>query len=225
MNRISIRITNHREIAKKFTNITETRSPALLLSSVRLMLQRNFNSMKNQMIAEFLNLKVTQEIMAGPNASNISGTLSTLSGADYGNLFSFIGFNSSDSPIDVIIEILQSTKLVYVKSIPRYIDFYIDIPTAQTIFEATPMPWADGRSWAQGIEQGISGLGLYIYKSGGAGSSSRSGTAIQTRFGSQSKSRPGLTSFRKTEYGRFNNQPYISSFINEWSKKFSDIKI
>jgi len=224
MNRITIRVTNTKELAQKIFTITETQSPAAVLSSVRLLIQRSFNSMKNQMIADFLNLKITEEIMAGPHASNISGTLATLSGLDYGNLFSFIGFEQGSNPIDVIVEILQSTELVYVKSIPRYIEFEIHMPTAQMIFNATPMPWADGRSWAQGIEQGISGLGLYIYKSEGV-QKSRSGTAIQTHFGSRSDSRPGLAPKRRTEYGRFNNKQYISAFINDWNNKFNKITL
>ena len=43
----------------------------------------------------------------------------------------------------------KHTKL-YLKSIG--VEFNVSIPTAQDIFAITPLPWATGRSWAEGIE-------------------------------------------------------------------------
>jgi hypothetical protein len=49
--------------------------------------KRKFKEIKAEMIKEFLSHPVTQEIMGGPTASNISGTLGGVT-----NLFAFIGF-------------------------------------------------------------------------------------------------------------------------------------
>jgi hypothetical protein len=69
------------------------------------------------------------------------------------------------------------------------------------------MPWASGRSWASGIEKGISGLG-YLLRN--RSSLSRSGQAVQSSV--------------KIRSGSFKNTPYISAIINKYSKKFSQLK-
>jgi len=65
---------------------------------IRKSFQKAFQKKKNEMIADFLNHPVTLEIKGGISATNISGTLSGGSG----NLFSFIGFDSKDDPIEPI---------------------------------------------------------------------------------------------------------------------------
>ena len=54
---------------------------------------KKIEKLKKEMMANFLRLPVTKEILAGSTSSNISGTL-----GGYGNLFTFIGFNQGDSP-------------------------------------------------------------------------------------------------------------------------------
>ena len=82
-----------------------------------------------------------------------------------------------------------------------------DIPTAAQIFSITPMPWAIGRSWARGIETGISGLGYYLKKT----KNSRSGLGIQS---STNQVRPGTV---------FKNTRYISDLINRFSKDLKNL--
>ena len=52
---------------------------------------------KQDFLDEFENHPVTAEILGGESSSNLSGTL-----GGYGNLFSFIGFDSSDEPVGSI---------------------------------------------------------------------------------------------------------------------------
>ena len=156
------------------------------------------------MIKEFLEHPVTREIMEGPSASNISGTLQGVT-----NLFAFIGFDEGDQPVLPIIALLESTEISYrkeVKSRGLGVSFDISLPNAEEIFAITPLPWATGRSWAEGIERGISGLGYLLRKSGG-----RSGAAVQSRV-------------NKVRGGRFQNLPYISSFIKKYKKRFEQLK-
>ena len=68
------------------------------------------------------------------------------------------------------------------------------------------MPWATGRSWAKGIETGISGIGYYLKKT----KNSRSGLGIQ----SQTKIRSDI---------RFKNTKYISDLINKFEKQLNDL--
>ena len=158
---------------------------------------------KKEMIKDFLKLDITREILAGPGSSNISGTL-----GGYGNLFSFIGFGLGDNPIDPIITLLDQTSYRFTNLSTRgQIKLIITLPSPQDIFAVTPLPWAPGISWAQRVERGLSGLGQYLNK---PSDSSRSGAGIQAH--------------KSIRSGGFRNSPYISSFINKWTKKFLKIE-
>ena len=166
--------------------------------------KEKFKRIKQEMIKEFLGHPVTIEIMEGPSAANISGTLQGVT-----NLFAFIGFDEGDQPVLPIIALLESTDILYRKEVRTKglgVSFDISFPTAEEIFAITPLPWATGRSWAEGIERGISGLGYLLRKSGG-----RSGAAVQSRV-------------NKVRGGRFQNLPYISSFIKKYRKRFEQLK-
>lgn len=165
--------------------------------------KKRFDDLKKDMIKEFLSNPVTIEISSGPTSTNISGTLGGKS-----NLFAFIGFNSGEDPIKPILEILESINFKNNGNSKKGIgiEYSVDIPSPDAIFAVTPMPWATGRSWARGIETGISGLGYLLNKSSGK---SRSGVAIQT-------SKP-------VRRGGFKNVPYISALIRKYEKKFKQL--
>ena len=90
------------EVTKKLVKDT----PRLVLPQSRKLIKSSFLKKKSQMIADFLNHPVTQEIKGGIGATNISGTLGGVT-----NLFSFIGFEQGDDPITPIVEMLQSTTI------------------------------------------------------------------------------------------------------------------
>lgn len=164
-----------------------------------------FQKIKNQMISEFLNHPVTIELKGGLNASNISGTLRGRNG----NLFSFIGFNSGEDPTKAIEEVLQSTEFRFSRLTTKSIEFSVSVPDAKEVFAATPMPWAPGRSWAKGIESGISGLGYYLNK---VTADSRSGRGVQT-------------SKKISEGSRFKNTQYMSAILKKYKKQFENIQL
>lgn len=164
--------------------------------------KKNFDKTKEEMIKEFLSDPVTVEILSGSSSANISGTLNGVS-----NLFAFIGFNSGDTPIDPILDLLNGITYKDGGVSKKGRKFDIIIPTSIDIFSVTPMPWAAGRSWAKGIETGISGLGYLLNKST---SSSRSGVAIQAKS--------------SVRGGGFNNRPYISALLKKYKKKFKEIR-
>jgi hypothetical protein len=174
-------------------------SAKVLKSRLYKSIHQEFNTIKQQMILDFLSLPVTEEIAAGPDSSNVSGTLS-----GKGNLFGFIGFEELDKPIEPIIDLLESSDIVIREGSDYLVT--ITIPSAASIFNATPMPWATGRSWAKGIESGISGLGFYINKSGAG------------------RSTAGFQSSKKSQGGNFKRVQYISAFIQKYIKQFSSIK-
>jgi hypothetical protein len=179
-------------------------APRVLKAPFKKEIDKKFKRIKNEMIKEFLQLPVTQELMQGPDGANISGTLNGVI-----NLFAFIGFDKGDQPILPIIDALENTSIQFSKSLnrPKIGNQYnVFLPTAEDIFRITPMPWATGRSWAQGIERGISGLGFLLRKN----NKGRSGAAIQSRV--------------KVRGGRFKNTAYISAFIKKYRKRFEELK-
>lgn len=118
---------------------------------------------KIEMIAEFDNHPVTKEIEEGITAKNGSKTLS-----GYGNLFSFIGFNQGETPIqklrDLLIEKTDIDITPEIKTNDEEISYMylIILPNQKEIEEATQMPWENGKSWALSIEKGISGFSNYV---------------------------------------------------------------
>jgi hypothetical protein len=163
-------------------------------------LSKEIDEMIKEMVKNFLSLGVTKEILGGPMAQNTSGTL-----GGYGNLFSFIGFPEGSRPIDPIVGLLQQTSYRFTNLTPRgTMEITITLPSTADIFRATPLPWAPGISWAQRIEVGLSGLGMYMDKPKG-----RSGGGVQAS--------------KKIRTGRFSNSPYISAFLKEWQSKFLKI--
>jgi len=166
------------------------------------LLIKEFEEMKKEMVKDFLSLPVTREISAGPTASNISRTLQ-----GYGNLFTFIGFDFGSNPIAPIVQLLEKTKIEIFNPNPRgTIKVRIEMPSNKDIFAITPLPWATGISWAQSIEQGLSGLGWYMKKKS---DSSRSTEGIQIN--------------NKIRNVKFSNTKYISHFLTKWNKKFLSI--
>ena len=189
---------------KNITTSLISQSPKIARVQVQKQGKAAFQKIKNRMIAEFLNHPVTIELKQGIDASNISGTLG---GAT--NLFSFIGFNSGSDPTKDIENVLQTARFEYAKARLKTIEFSIYIPDPKDVFDATPMPWAPGRSWAKGIESGISGLGYYLKVTR---DNSRSGLGIQ----SSKKVRGGA---------KFKNTKYISALLKKYRKEFENLQL
>jgi len=182
----------------------QRQAPKELRRSFEKEIKDKFKKIKNELIKEFLSDPVTIEILQGSGGTNISGTLGGVS-----NLFAFIGFSSGEQPISPILQSLENIQITYNKEIRKRgigVEFDVSMPTAQDIFSITPLPWASGRSWAEGIERGLSGLGYLLRKDGG-----RSGAAVQSRV-------------NKIRSGRFQNRPYISALIKKYTKRFEDLQ-
>lgn len=178
-------------------------TPALARVQVQNEFRKSFQKIKTKMMAEFYAHPVTREIQAGAESNNISGTLGGVT-----NLYSFIGFEKGTDPIAAIEEILYKTDFTFSRVTNKSVEFSVYIPDPEEIFAVTPMPWAAGRSWAKGIESGISGLGYHLRTSRG----SRSGKGIQAK----NKVRGGA---------KFKNTQYITALINKYKKEFNNIQV
>ena len=157
---------------------------------------------KNNLIEAFNNHEVTREIAAGPKASNTSGTL-----GGYGNLFSFIGFDAGSDPIAPVKELLNEIEVRNIKRNGEEYHATVKYPSQNEIKKATPLPFETGRSWALGIESGISGFTQYIY----------------TKFLS-GRSKEGVQSNRRSNSGSFKKQDYLNSLLQDFIKKIKGNK-
>lgn len=164
-------------------------------------IQRVAAAANKKLLREFLEHEITREISMGPDAPNISGTLS-----GYGNLFSFIGFESGDDPIGPIVDYLSdSIKIRAIIETGKKFNviFRISLPSKEEIEQISELPWAD-RSWVFAMEQGLSGLGQYLHDTYGF-ESSRSETGIQIRGNIEDR-------------GTFKNQAYMSEMLRNIAK-------
>lgn len=118
-----------------------------------------FKVAHRRMLGEFNASEVTKEIEAGPLSENISGTI----GGGYGNLYSFIGFDvSKENPIEPLRRVLENANFNITTRRGRNWYFKIQPPSKVAIENATIMEW-EHSSWAEGIEEGISGLNNYMF--------------------------------------------------------------
>ena len=162
---------------------------------------------KERLISDFLNHPVTIELNNGPKGyTNPSNTL----GNSYGNLYSFIGFEEGTDPIKPILDILLLIDINMVQVGDNLFIKTTGFPTPQKIWDATPMPWQEGRSWAKGIEEGISGLNYYLFSNSKSFPMSRSGTGVQLK----KQISTGLKFERKT---------YISKLLNKYKSLFKNL--
>ena len=168
-------------------------------------ISKKAEELKRMMISEFMSHPVTVEIKAGPYAGNYTDTLVGVNG---GNLFSFIGFRQDSDPIAPILNKLNEIKIT---SKTDYNSSFLNIsmPKIEDIWEVTPMPWQEGRSWAKGIESGISGLNYYLFSNEERLKNSRSGSAIQSE-----KSRSGA---------RYMPTQYLTTLFKKYRTKFSSL--
>ena len=164
-------------------------------------IEEKIKEAQKHLLENFEKHPVTIEIAAGPQGTNVSGTLGGI-----GNLFSYIGFSSGDKPLGPIRLMLKQYDIKFHHS-KKKTTINITVPTTTEIFRATPLPWATGRSWAKGIETGISGLGTYLNIDSAR---SRSGTGIQTKA--------------KQRAGRFKNRTYLSSLLKNYYKEIKKIE-
>ncbi len=167
--------------------------------AIEIRLRPLFNQIRQEMLDEFTNHPVTQEIDMGPKLGWNSPFL-----GGYGDLYSFIGFNKDDNPTEPIKKLIKGLRFFTVFS--KGLDHKFEIrffPAMEDIEQVTPMPWASGRSWAKGIESGISGLGQYLNKEH---SSSRSSAGIQVQ--------------KKIRGGQFRPTKYMSDILNRYRAKF-----
>jgi hypothetical protein len=137
--------------------------------------ESKLQSEKNEFLNEFENHPVTEEIKAGPNSKNISMTL-----GGYGNLFSFIGFENNFDPTSPVSFLIRKIRLIKTSLSKKskngsVVSFRVLVPSLEDFRKNSPMPWAAGRSWLEGVERGISGFGYYISRA----LSGRSGGGVQ----------------------------------------------
>lgn len=151
-------------------------SSALIAKKIAPIVEEKIKQEQQKTVEEFLSHPVSQELSSGANASNTSGLLN-----GYGNLFSFIGFEKGTDPISPISEILKRRINYSIKPTNAKGGYVIiaEIPSKEEIFAETKVGWLSGKSWADGIERGLSGLNRFLYDESYEFKNSRSGSGVQ----------------------------------------------
>lgn len=195
-----------RNTKKDIAKLVDFRRSFEYIKEIKTLTQEYFEQLKSELIEEFESHKVTQEIDAGENSQNISGTLDGI-----GNLYTFIGFDATSNP-DPLEPIRKAFSKIQLTAVIISRDgssrSTILYPSPDDIFRITPLPWAEGRSWAKGIESGMSGFGKYL--------------SLEEES-PKSRSGKGLQAKPKIRGGKFSNTPYISSMIRSFEKNIKNL--
>lgn len=159
---------------------------------------------KIEFLREFDNDPVTKEIESGIGADNISNTL-----GNNADLFSFIGFDEGTTPIADLRQVLEEEvtmsrpTLINVNAAGALYNFSLKQPTA-SIHAATLIPWEQGKSWAEGIENGISHFSHFI----------------RNLFAPQSRSGGGLQTKNTVRQNEFKTRAYLSKLFKNLIANF-----
>lgn len=194
---------------------------------VEAMVVKKFNKIKADMLREFDTHPVTVEIERGPGAANSSSTL-----GGYGNLFTFIGFPEGHDPISPIRERLKEVVVRKAGYSRGVFNFITNEPTREELFSMTKISsfrsdFEGGRSWLDGIETGLSGLGYYLYRKDKDFKESRSGPAIQLGGGKKSESAKGGGSTGGAISGqrsRYERVSYMSGILKRFNKSINRLR-
>ena len=155
--------------------IAETQNQALKKEAY-IFANKILEEKKQIYLNEFENHPVSIEIDNGPESNNTSNTLN-----GEGNLFSFIGFNEGENPIQEVSRFIKNnTEIKEISSKDGIFRFQVLTPSLDELKAITPMPFEGGNSWLKGVERGISGFSNYLY--GLISPRSRSGKAIQSEY-------------------------------------------
>lgn len=146
-------------------------------------IKNKFDAKKRDLIKEFQDNEISQEITAGsdnPQAGNISATLD-----GKGNLFTFIGFNQGSDPVGEVVESLEEGIELQKKPLSISengkeitVEFGVSVPTIKELDEVHLMPEWSNLGWITAIKKGISGFRSYIYWKEDVG---RSGGGLQAK--------------------------------------------
>ncbi|MDB4314545.1 hypothetical protein N9955_00800 [bacterium] len=197
------RVTLNRVQLEKDIFVKGARSVA---KELRPIIERRIDEAQEEMLKAFESHPVTMEIKAGPRSSNLSGLL-----GGQGNLFSFIGFDVGSNPTDPISQELRKKIRFTIQRRSNNGKYSVKmlIPSKEELESVAPIPWLSGRSWIDGIEKGLAGLGSYLYSSSGI-PNSRSGTGIQ----SGKTVRSGVS---------LKGSKYVSAILNDFKKRLSKL--
>ena len=165
-------------------------------------LVKEFKIMKEKMLSEFDNHPITRELEQKTSADPSAFV-------SHGSLFGFIGFEKESYPTEIVREMLEKSELKFIRINGGIVNFKALYPSKEELFAATPLPWASGRSWLNGIESGISGLGRYL----------------KTENLDSSRSGGGIQSKSKFQSGRFTNTKYISEILNNFIEKINKLSL
>lgn len=187
----------------------------VLVSKVRPFVELDYQVKKEQFLNEFDANPINQEIAAGPNATTNVSALSNSGG----NLFSFLGFKSSQSPITALRNYFQNnivlgrTRAGTVRGRKIIFSTPVNFPTIEetnsfikTNGDTKLQHWT--RSFAQILEKGIPGLPKYLFSDDPPFKKSRSGTGIQIK--GSIKGRPNMPQL-----------PYLSEIVGKLKAFFT----
>ncbi len=171
-----------------------------------------FYRAKRNMLREFNTHLITLELEAGPSYSskNISGTLE-----GYGNLFSFLGFDSGDRPTERVRDILiQETTYISTPTFRnnRWI-FKVNYPSRSQIVSETDGDlgrWNDG-SWIDLVEKGAPGIIFYL-------NLKKSNASSASNYGFQ-------TPWEINDDLSFSPKPYLTEILRKFRDRINNSEI
>jgi|TARA_R110000851_G_scaffold150473_2_gene291267 hypothetical protein len=177
--------------------------------SLRFQVLAEIERVKAAHIKLFLEHPITVSMIDKSDAANL------IPDSIGGDLPAFLGVTGSQtrSNIKDIVNLYKGTTTKFTDARSRVISFkYINLPSTQDMYEATPSPWKEGSSWVRQIERGASGLGRFIPLERGSASSSNN-----SRTGRGTQAKKNLRSGSKVQAS------YVTALLNNYYRELSTV--
>lgn len=197
-------IVNKKSVSKKLINAVNNNKRF----SLKKHLNKRLDNRVDKLIGSIISHPISRELSGGPKSRG--GIL------PYGNLFSFLGFNSDDRPVEDLTNLIKNnTRITKAKATSinqkgvLNIETAIYVPTLNLIEKRTVLPWDGKRSWLRGLEvTGYDNFAHYLYSERRKFKRSRSGPAIQIRQ-------------KLRDIQSLSPQPYVLSEIEKFIKNLN----
>ncbi len=143
---------NHNVLLAKILKSEQTQKQAFEF------LNEKVERAKDELLTEFNQSPVTQELEAGEDASSL------VLPQGYGNLFGFLGFDAGREPIGPVREELEKIEITSRKPqvSGRTWVFRIIFPSEEDLEKVSKMDWESGRSWINAVTKGLSGFSHFL---------------------------------------------------------------
>lgn len=194
---------NRSAVSKKLVEAMKSELP-----KVDKALAANLKTQKDKLLNNLDKNDISIELSVEDPESHIPSLM-----LEYGNLFSYLGFNQGDQPYSKLrnymsnsIKISKKLEIKKVTNDRLYYTYSVSLPSEDQIYKKTKLPWQKNNSWVRIVEKtGLDNFGHFLFTIEKELKKSRSTTGLQIKQ-------------KLNDSKNLDPSPYVINELNELKK-------